>query len=78
MEIRNMKVSELMKVPQAMGVMKACGIMGFDMCVVLNENDNVEEAVRVMTVSGLDHVLIYGEDGITGTLSNNDLIKAFK
>jgi predicted transcriptional regulator len=78
MEIRNIKINELMKVPQAMKFMEACGLTGFDMCIVLSEDDNAADAIRVMAVSGIDHILIYDENGITGTLSDNDLLKVLK
>jgi hypothetical protein len=31
-----------------------------------------------MAVTGLDHILINGEEGVVGTLSDDDLIKAFE
>ena len=42
------------------------------------KDDTVADAMRVMAISGVDHILIIGEDGIAGTLSGNDLLKAFK
>ena len=34
--------------------------------------------MRVMAIGGVDHILIVGQKGIVGTLSDNDLLKAFK
>ena len=56
MEIRNIKISELMKVPQAMEFMEACGLTGSDRCIVLREDDSAADAIRVMAVSGIDHI----------------------
>lgn len=78
MEIKDIKVSELMRAPQAMEFMQACGLTGTNMCIVLGENDKVADAVRTMAISGVDHILIVGEEGIIGTLSDYDLLRAFK
>lgn len=77
MEVRDIKVSELMKTPIAMEFMEACGLTGPNMCIVLGETNTVADAMRVMAISGIDHILIVGDEGITGTLSDNDLLKAF-
>ncbi len=36
------------------------------------------DAIRVMAIAGLDHILIVGDEGVSGTLSDNDLLNAFK
>jgi predicted transcriptional regulator len=58
--------------------MEACGLTGTNMCIVLGEEDTVADAMRVMAIGGVDHILIIGDDGISGTLSDNDLLKAFQ
>ena len=78
MEIRDIEISELMKAPMAIEFMEACGLTGTNMCIVLGEDDSVADAMLVMAISGVDHNLIIGEDGIAGTLSDNDILKAFK
>jgi hypothetical protein len=30
-----------------------------------------------MAIAGIDHILIVGDEGVVGTLSDNDLVKAF-
>jgi len=77
-EIRDMRVGELMKAPQAMEFMEACGLTGTNMCIVLGEEDTVADAIRVMAIGGVDHILIVGQNGVAGTLSDNDLLKAFR
>ena len=76
MEVRDVKVSELMKTPSAMEFMKACGLTGPNMCIVLGENDKAVDAIRVMAIGGVDHILIVSDEGVVGTLSEADLIKA--
>lgn len=78
MEIRDVKISELMKAPQAIEFMEACGLTGTNVCIVLGEEDTAADAIRVMAMSGVDHILIVGDSGVSGTLSDNDLIKVFK
>lgn len=77
-ELRDMKIGELMQTPKAVEFMEACGLTGTNMCIVLGEEDNVADAIRVMAIAGVDHILIIGDDGVSGTLSDNDLLKAFK
>ncbi len=77
MEVRDIKIGELMKAPMAIEFMEACGLTGTNMCIVLGEEDTVANAIRVMAIGGVDHILIVGDDGIAGTLSDNDLLKAF-
>ena len=74
MEVRDMKVAELMKAPPAMEFMQACGLTGTNMCIVLGEDDKAADAIRVMAIGGVDHILIVGDEGVAGTLSEADLI----
>ena len=78
LEIRDVKIVELMKTPMAIEFMQDCGLTGTNMCIVLGEDDTVADAMRVMSISGVDHILIVGEDGIVGTVSDNDLLKSFQ
>lgn len=78
MEVRDMKVAELMRAPSAMEFMQACGLTGTNMCIVLGEDDKAADAIRVMAIGGVDHILIIGDEGVTGTLSEADLIKALE
>lgn len=76
MEVRDMKIAELMRKPSTMQFMEACGLTGTNMCIVLGEDDKAADAIRVMAIGGVDHILIVGDNGIAGTLSEADLIKA--
>ncbi len=76
MEVRDRKVAELMRKPSAMEFMEACGLTGANTCIVLGEEDKAVDAIRVMAIGGVDHILIIGDEGIAGTLSEADLIKA--
>ena len=76
-DIRELKVTNIMKGIYTKEFMEACGLTGTNVCISLGEEDTVANAVRVMAVAGIDHILISGEGGIVGTLSDNDLVKAF-
>ena len=76
-DIRELKVTNIMKGIYTKEFMEACSLTGTNVCISLGEEDTVANAVRVMAVAGIDHILISGEGGIVGTLSDNDLVKAF-
>lgn len=75
-DVREMKIASVMKGSYTKEFMEACGLKGTDVCITLGEENSVVDAIRLMSVSGLDHVLVMGEKGIVGTLSDDDLIKA--
>ena len=76
-DIRELKVTSIMKGAYTKEFMEACGLSGTNVCITLGEDDTVANAVRVMAVAGIDHILISGEGGVVGTLSDDDLVKAF-
>jgi CBS domain-containing protein len=76
-DIRELKVSSIMKGAYTKEFMEACGLTGTNVCITLGEDDTIANAVRVMAVTGINHILISGEGGVVGTLSDDDLIKAF-
>ena len=75
-EVRMLKVSSIMKGAYTKEFMEACGLTGTNVCITLGEDDTLTNAIRVMSVTGLDHILISGEGGVVGTLSDDDLIRA--
>jgi CBS domain-containing protein len=76
-EVRELKVANIMKGAYTKEFMEACGLTGTNVCITLGEDDTIANAIRVMAVTGLDHILISGVGGVVGTLSDDDLIKAF-
>jgi len=76
-DIRELKVSNILKGAYTKEFMEACGLTGTNVCISLGEEDTVANAVRVMAVAGIDHIIISGEGGLVGTLSDDDLVKAF-
>ncbi len=76
-EVRELKVANIMKGAYTKEFMEACGLTGTNVCITLGEDNTIANAIRVMAVTGLDHILISGEGGVVGTLSDDDLVKAF-
>ncbi len=76
-DVRELKVTNVMKGTYTKEFMEACGLVGTNVCITLGEDDTVVNAVRTMAVTGLDHILISGEGGVIGTLSDDDLTRAF-
>ena len=76
-EVRDLKVTTIMKGSYTKEFMEACGLTGTNVCITLGENETIKNAIRVMAITGVDHILIHGANGVTGTLSDNDLIQVF-
>ena len=76
-DIRELKVTNIMKGVYTKEFMEACGLTGTNVCISLGEEDTIANAIRVMAVAGINHILISGENGIVGTLSDDDLVKVF-
>ncbi len=77
-DLRELRITSVMKGSYTREFMEACGLTGTNVCISLGEDEPVRNAVRVMAVTGLDHILISGEGGVIGTLSDDDLVKALR
>ncbi len=76
-DIRDVQVQEILRRTKTEEFMEACGLSGTQLCISLGEDDTVANAIRVMAIGGVDHILILGEGGVVGTLSDNDLVRVF-
>jgi CBS domain-containing protein len=76
-DIRDLKVTTVMKGYYTKEFMEACGLTGSNVCISLGAEENISNAIRVMSVAGINHILITGEGGVIGTLSDSDLVKVF-
>ena len=76
-DVREITVQDVLGGTQTRQFMEACGLTGTELCISLWDEDTIANAIRLMAVGGVDHILILGQDGVVGTLSDNDLIKAF-
>jgi len=75
-DIRDVQVQEILRRTKTEEFMEACGL-GTQLCISLGEEDTVANAIRVMAIGGVDHILVLGEGGVVGTLSDNDLVRVF-
>ncbi len=76
-DIRDVQVQEILRRTKTEEFMEVCGLSGAKLCISLWEDDTVANAIRVMAIGGVDHILILGEGGVVGTLSDNDLVRIF-
>jgi predicted transcriptional regulator len=76
-DLRDIRVNELMMSIRALDFMDACSLIGTRACISLNENETIANAVRVLSIAGISHLLVIGKSGVSGTLCAEDLIKAF-
>jgi len=74
---RDITVQDVLGGTRTKQFMEACGLTGTDLCISLWEEDTIANAIRLMAVGGVDHILVLGTGGVVGTISDNDLIKAF-
>ena len=76
-DVRDITVQDVLGGTRTKQFMEACGLTGTDLCISLWEDDTIANAIRLMAVGGVDHILVLGTGGVVGTISENDLIKAF-
>ena len=76
-DVRDITVQDVLGGTRTKQFMEACGLTGTDLCISLWEDDTIANAIRLMAVGGVDHILVLGTGGVVGTISDNDLIQAF-
>jgi|Deesub1362B_J571_1020462.scaffolds.fasta_scaffold07695_2 CBS domain-containing protein len=60
---------------KAYQMMTPCEVMGRNPCLQINEDDDIENAMKVMAISGVRHLLVWGEGGkAKGVLCAHELI----
>lgn len=75
--LRDIRVQELMRNRRATEFMEVCGLSGIRVCLSISDDDTIANAIRVLAMSGISHLLVIGEKGVVGTLCAEDLVKAF-
>jgi CBS domain-containing protein len=72
------KIVEIMRGTLSKEFMNMCELTGLRPCLMLGEEETVENAIKTMGKAGSHHILVIGADGsIVGTLSAHDLLKSF-
>jgi len=77
LDLRDIQVDTLMREKRALEFMNVCSLAGAQVCISVGENESIANAVRVLSIAGISHLLVIGEKGVTGTLCAEDLLKAF-
>lgn len=76
-DLRELRIREILGGTEAREFMEACGLSGTKVCIRVGEGDTIANAIRVMTMVGTSNLLVTGREGVVGTLSEDDVVKAF-
>lgn len=72
------KVEEIMNATASKDFMSVCQLTGLKPCLMIGEEDTVENAIKTMGATESHHLVVVGSDGsLSGTLSARDLLKCF-
>ncbi len=56
--------------------MESCGFDGTKLAISIGEQNTIEEAVQLFASCAVELVLVLDQKGITGIITENDLLKA--
>lgn len=77
-DIKDIKLERAMMSKTSKDFMSACQLYGVHPCLMVGEEDTLENAIRIMVAGGESHLLVIGSKGdVSGTVSPSDIIKAF-
>jgi CBS domain-containing protein len=77
-DVAKVKVEEIMDGKLSDNFMSVCQLTGLRPCLMVGEEETVENAIKTMGASEAHHLLVIGSDGsVSGTLSAHDLLKSF-
>jgi CBS domain-containing protein len=77
--IANVASGRDMREVKAKEFMSSCELLGTNPCLQLCEDESIENAMKVMAVGNIHHLLVWDTEGRPlGILSSGDLIKALK
>jgi CBS domain-containing protein len=56
--------------------MSVCEFGGLNPCLQVFENSSIDDAMKIMAISGVHHLLVWGEAGeLSGVISSKDILK---
>nr|MDO8080893.1 CBS domain-containing protein [Candidatus Freyarchaeota archaeon] len=77
-DIKDIKLEKTMMKTISKDFMSACQLYGPHPCLMVGEEDTLENAIRIMVAGGEHHLLVIGKKGeVSGTVSPMDVIGAF-
>lgn len=75
--IDDLKAGTMMRGPATVEFMTSCELGGTNPCIQIHEEKTIEDAIKLMEISRIHHLLVIGDKGqIVGTISSNDTLKA--
>ncbi len=76
--VSDIRAGTMLGGPTTVEYMTSCELGGTNPCIQIYEDDVIENAIRVMEISHIHHLLVMGYEGkIVGTISSNDVLRAF-
>ena len=77
-DVGKVKVEEIMRGTVSKDFMSVCQLTGLKPCLMIGEEDTVENAIKTMGATESHHLVVIGPDGtVSGTLSAHDLMRSF-
>ena len=77
-DVKDIKLDKAMMSKTSKDFMSACQLYGVHPCLMVGEDDTLENTIRIMVAGGEFHLLVIGGKGeVTGTVSPLDVIEAF-
>jgi len=58
--------------------MGACRLTGINPCIQIDPEASVEDAARLMSSSGVHHVLVVGDRGVVGVFTVRGMIRSLR
>ena len=59
--------------------MTVCEVGGINPCLQVFEDSPVEDAIKIMAISGVNHLLVWGKGGhVCGVISSKDVLKTME
>jgi CBS domain-containing protein len=77
-DIKDIRLERTMMSKTSKDFMSACQLYGVHPCLMVGDEDTLENTIRIMVAGGELHLLVVGGKGeVTGTVSPMDVIEAF-
>ncbi|WXG44686.1 MAG: CBS domain-containing protein [Promethearchaeati archaeon SRVP18_Atabeyarchaeia-1] len=77
-DVSKVKIEEIMRGTLSDNFMSVCQLTGLRPCLMIGEEETIENAIKTMGASEAHHLLVIGSDGsLSGTLSAHDLLRSF-
>ncbi len=77
-DVGKVKIEEIMRGKLSQDFMSVCQLTGLKPCLMVGEDETIENAIKTMGAVEAHHLLVIDSSGnVSGTLSARDLLKSF-